>query len=641
VLMIAMSRLIGELAGIRHPLARFATAPDVAWSDLAGFGRTAGFHWSMLYWSAVAGVLLLVAIARWRGRRERVARVPAIALLAIAVAGGAFIAVNTNNLDLVAWRAKYEKNYKRFASMPQPRVIAVDAHFDLHPDDYRYRVRGRYVLRNDTGAPIDSVLVTTRRGVKPAIVAVSPPLAPGKAMTLNFELEHAAGALESADYSYVTSARALPFVGYVGALEIDDPRERRRRGLPPVKMRPEREIPVADWVTVDLTVSTSADHRVVAPGTLQREWEEGSRRHFRFRSGAPIPAQFGIGSARYAVTRGSYGRVAIELHHHPRHAVNVPRMLRAASESLRLFEESFGPYPHLHLRVAEVSMPNFSGFAQPGVVFLGETRAFLFDARDPRRLDITWRRVAHEIAHQWWGYTLIPADVPGAATLTESLTKYSEQLALEKEYGVEALRQLLAYDLDLYLSGRTGETGAEPPLARAGDQSYLYYRKGAIVMNGLKDLLGADKVNAALRNLLREHGGPSRRPTTAHLIEQLHAVAPPPDHALIDEWMNEVVLYDLKLDEATAIDLGKSVYAVTLTVTASKQRATGEALPMNETIAIAVGENVTKHALRSGTQQIRVTTVGKPVFATVDPNLTRVDRNRFDNTVSVNIQKRP
>jgi hypothetical protein len=192
------------------------------------------------------------------------------------------------------------------------------------------------------------------------------------------------------------------------------------------------------------------------------------------------------------------------------------------------------------------------------------------------------------VAHQWWGHQLVATHGPGATFLTESLTKYSEIVALEKAYGREHVRQLLTYELDLYLAGRTDQLGDEPPLVRADNQSYLYYRKGSLVLYALKDLLGEPAVNAALRNLLLEQSGPDRNPTTAHFMQHLHAVSPPEHHALIDQWMTDVVLYDFKLESASSRPLPNGRHEVKLRITAAKQRADDTPLPMNEMIDIGV-----------------------------------------------------
>jgi aminopeptidase N len=283
---------------------------------------------------------------------------------------------------------------------------------------------------------------------------------------------------------------------------------------------------------------------------------------------------------------------------------------------------------------------NYSGFALPGVIFLGENRGFLVDARDPRRLDLVHRRVAHEVAHQWWGYTLIPLNVPGATVITESLAKYAELIAIERTYGREHVRQSLTWELDRYLAERTGESGSEPPLARAGGQPYLYYRKGALVMYALKDLLGERAVSTALRNLLREHAGPHGRPTTAHLAQHLRANSPPEHHALIDEWLNDVVLYDLKLESATSRKRADGKYDVTIRVIAAKHRERDgkrEPLPFAETLELGLFAaddtplHVVKHPIRGGAQEITIIADQPPAFASVDPYVTRIDVNRFDN----------
>ena len=656
VLVVGISGVAGAAAGL-HPLVRFGGVTLLPWSEMNGFGRIAGFHWLTLYWSAAAGLVLLFAIAAWRGRRERVARVPALLFAAIAIAAGAFIFSKTRPFDVLASRAAYEKQYKPLATLPQPRVTRVKASIDLGTD--RHRIRGHYTLANETNQPIDRVLVALRRGVNGISVMLSDPhrvrydgrfntylftlerpLPPGARTGLEFFIEtrrdrFAFDPAFADNGAYVASSRTFPQLGYRTGYELDDPRERRRRGLPPSKPRPESEIPNAEWVGLDLSVKTAPDQIAVAPGTLVAQ----SPGFFHFRTDAPVPNQFAVSSARYAVTKETHRGVSIEIYRHPAHTFNVARMMRAASESLAYYTASFGPYPHRHLRLAEVAIPNFSAFAQPGLIFLGEKRAFLVDARDPRRLDLVYRRVAHELAHQWWGYTVVPADLPGATMLTESLTKYAELMVLGRAHGAEEVRQSLAYELDLYLSGRTTAAGAEPPLTRTGDEPWLYYRKGALVMNGLRDLLGEDALNGALRSFLHAQGGPDRKPSAAQLVEHLHAAAPR-HRALIDQWMNDVVLYDFRLHSATSRRRADGRYDVTLRITAAKTRGDDRPLPLQEDIAIGLfaGDetlHLAKHPLRHGTQELTITT-GRPArFASVDPYLTRIDRAPSDNGASV------
>ncbi|HYC58869.1 MAG TPA: M1 family aminopeptidase [Thermoanaerobaculia bacterium] len=683
VLLAAIVGLLGTFLGSVHPLLRFGWVPDVVYSDMNGFGRTAGFHWLIVYWGAFTALLLIVATVSWRGGRRRITpgvRGAAATTALVFLATGAFIFYNTNVLnawttadDVLAWRAGFERKYKSFAVKAQPRVDALTAIIDLDPQERRFRVRGSYVLRNDTSRAIDEVLVAIRRDaavgsitmpgarvIRDAefnqhVLRLERPLRPGATTTVQYDLTYAKPGFapdESSDPvivdngSYIMSYRAFPTIGYRASYEIQDPRERRRHGLPASgaaeasrEFLPHDEIESADWVRFDVTISTAADQIAIAPGRLVRDWMGNGRRSFHYRSDALIPNQFAISSGRFAVARETHHAVAIEIYHHPEHTQNVARMMRAAAETLAYCTDNFGPYPHPHLRLVEVpaQFRNFSGFAQPGVIFFGENRGFLIDARDPKRLDLVYRRVAHEVAHQWWGHQLVAADAPGGTMLTESLTKYAELMLLAKAYGAEQVRQSLTYELDLYLAGRTSQVGGEPPLAQSENQSYLYYRKGALVMYALKDLLGEANVNRALRELLREQGGPHRSPTTAHLLAHLRAVAPPAQHALIDQWLNDVVLYDFKLASAQSQRLPNGHYEITMRIDAAKS-AHDKTLPLRESIDVGIYAadetrlHLAKYPLHDGAQEIKVTVDREPLFAAVDPYISRIDRNRFDNT---------
>jgi len=695
VLLLAVVTHQGQGLGLAHPLWRFASSPGLGYSELTGFGRTGGFHWLMLYWAALAGFFLMLAIALWRHGagglrhlRPILRRTPgwgrtlAIALAAVFVSSGAFIFYNTNILnahesaaDVLAWKAEYEKTYKAFAAIPQPRVTAIRMDFDLFPEERRYRLHGEYTVVNVSAKPVEKILVAVRNEATvhsvaiPAakllsrdprfgqfVFALDKPLPPSGQTTVRMDVSFASPGFESGapDYtisengSFIMNHRSFPTIGYRPGYEIEDARERRRQGLPVSAASAERkewldheEIESIEWASFDIRVSTSDDQTVVAPGTLVGTSEQNGRRTFHFRSDAPMPNIFTVASARYAAKKETQDGVSIEVYHHPSHTQNVDRILRASKDALRYCTAAFGPYSERHLRIAEVSahFQGFSGMARPGVVFLGENRGFLIDARDPRRLDLVYRRVAHEVAHQWWGYQLIAADAPGATTLVETLTKYAELMILEKAYGRETVRESLTYELDLYLRGRTGDTGAEPPLARAGRQSYLYYRKGAIVMYALKDLIGEEPVNQALRNLIRDHGGPEGRPTTAHLLQQIRAVAPPEHHALIDEWFQDVVLYDMKMESATSRRLPGGRYEVKMRIRAAKHRE-DTPLPLRESLDVGVFSAegplaVARHAFRDGINDIIVIVDKEPLSAAVDPYVTRIDTNRFDNEARI------
>lgn len=681
VLVVLLVGMFGPALGLQHPLIRFGNAPEVAYSDMNGFGRPERFHWYVLYCSAFAGLLISCAVVLWRHgarayRRLLPIRKPAIALLAILIGSGAFIFYNTNVLaeyrtsnDVSAWRADYERRYKALANQATPRIAAVQGTVDLEPESRDYRVRGQYTLVNESSSPISTYSLTVRREASPAIVTsrdavrvdrdarfnqytvvLREPLQPGARTAVQFDLHYQQAGFVDEDAeqtivengSFLMNHRSFPSMGYRTSYEIEDARERQKQGLPPRRASEEAreyllhsELAFGEWVDFDLTVSTAADQTAIAPGKLVRSWKERGRSFVHYRSDAPIPNQFAIGSGRYAVTREKHHGVEIEIYHHAAHAQNVARIMRAAAESLRYCIDQFGPYPQDHLRIVEVPsvFTRFAGFAEPGLIFLGETRGFLTDARNAEHLDLVYRRVAHEVAHQWWGHNLIAKPGPGATVIVETLTKYVETMALEKAYGREQVRRLLTYELDLYLSGRTGQFGAEPPLAKSDRQSYLYYRKGALVMYALKDLLSEANVNLALRNLLRERGGANGDATTVDLLRHLNAVATPEQRVAIHRWMNEVVLYDFRMASAQSRKLPDGRYEVQLVIDAD--------MPAPEEIEIGVFDadsaplHLAKNRLHKGTQNLTFIVDREPESAAVDPYILRIDSNRFDNLTEI------
>ncbi|HEX8472775.1 MAG TPA: hypothetical protein VF666_01960 [Pyrinomonadaceae bacterium] len=92
----------------------------------------------------------------------------------------------------------------------------------------------------------------------------------------------------------------------------------------------------------------------------------------------------------------------------------------------------------------------------------------------------------------------------------------------------------------------------EPPLMRVVDLEHVYYSKGAIVIDAMRDLIGEDTLNRTLRRLLREHGAASPPATTPDLLAALRAEAAPEYYALIEEWVGEVSFLDLRVEAASA-----------------------------------------------------------------------------------------
>jgi len=708
-LLLALVARRGEMLGLEHPMLRFGFAPPTPHSEMDGFGPAARtFAAFMLYWGAAAALLACVSWGVWRrgvderGALARLASLPrswgrpgtrfAVACAALFVAVGAGLYWQTNVAHAwegsdarETWRADYEHAYRRLHGRPQPSVVAVRTAVDYFPSERRAEIAGSYVLENRTGRPIDTLWAVVPRDVALAeltvagtrlvrhdarfgvhVLAFASPLPPGGRAELGFRISVDRGGVRAAglDYdvtgngSFLTSGDAFPTFGYHPSYELGDPRARREHGLAAAPTGPlplpatdsaraavHRAGPEPAWLTLDVTLSTSNDQTALGPGRLVRSWEAGGRRYFHYLMDRPVTPRFGLLSARYAVRRVRHGGVDVEVWHDPRHAANVQRILDAATRTLDLLGARYGAYPHDVLRIAEVpAWSNFGAFALPGMVFFPESRGFLSDPRDSE-VDLVTRRVAHEVAHQWWGHRLDPADVPGGTTLVETLAKHSEQIVVESMHGAGALPPMLAFDEDRYLAGSAQEPDSEPTLLETRGQAYLYYGKGAVAMHALRDLLGAASVDRALARLISEYGGPAGAATSLDLRDLLLAeAAAARDSALVDEWLGDRVVYDLRVDSAAAAPLAGGRFRLTTRIGVAKlaRRSAGEEPRSADgemlDVAVWVGDALSgqllhdaKHPVAEGRIDLVLDLPARPERVVVDPYVRRIDRDRTNN----------
>jgi ABC-2 type transport system permease protein len=589
-----------------HNLLFFSSTPETVYSDMNGYGHTvAAWLWYALFWG-LAAVLLAIASTLFRVRgvetgprpRLRLARLRATRPLAVAAGTAAVLVLATggfilhNTVGLNDWtrpkeaqrlQARYELLYKRFETLPMPRISSVELHADIRPRSRSLRLRGAYSLVNRTGAPLSRVHVDLPNDLRifrlalsaPAAVEIADtalgyhgwvlerPLAPGDSLVLHFDLAHLTrGFADEPSFRPVVhngtffDSGVLPGIGYNPAGEVLDERARPRLGLP---SRP-RAAAIddsaalarnfvsrdADRIRFRATVSTDIDQTALAPGRLARTWTEGGRRHFRYEMDVPMLHFYAVLSARYRVRRGSWEGVAIEVFHHPGHEYNLDRMIGAAGKALAYMSREFGPYPLGHVRIAE--FPRYADFAQSfaGTIPYSEGIGFIAQVREGD-VDYPFFVTAHEVAHQWWGHQVVPADVQGAAMLSETLAEYSALMVMEEEYGRERIGRFLRFELDQYLKGRTAERRGEMPLALVENQQYIHYNKGALAMYALRDYVGEEAVNGALRAFLaevRDAAGPY--PTSRDLLDHLYAATPDSLHGLVVDLFETVTLWDLR-----------------------------------------------------------------------------------------------
>ena len=716
MIILMISQIVMGVLKLQHNLYNFGGQPAIQYSDMNGYGHFfAGWGWFGLYWSLFTVALLIAAQAFWVrglsyewGRRVRLAgrRLAgpsgvALACCLVAFAGtGVWIFHNTNTLNRymasdtsMDLQADYEKKYRQYKGLPQPKVTDIRAAVDIYPEQRRVFVKGNYVIKNKTGQALDTLRLQQNPDVETAwtnmpahqlvlddkitgfrILKLATPLAAGASLSLDFTVDvrrpgfSNSGAPDTINLNgtFFNNAEFLPNFGYQPRVELTDRNERRKRGLG----EPERMAKLedqaahantvfgdsADWVSFETTVSTTADQIALAPGYLQKTWEENGRRYFTYKMDQKMMPFFAYLSAKWEVRKGAWKGMPIEVYYDKKHPYNVDRMIASSQKSLDYLSSQFTPYQHKQFRIME--FPNYARFAQAfaNTIPFSESIGFIADLRDKEDIDYVFYVTAHEMAHQWWGHQVVGANVQGATMLIESLAQYSALMIMEKEYGRDKLRRFLRYELDRYLSGRGGEVLEEQPLYRVENQDYIHYRKGSLVFYRLRDEIGEEPLNRALKKFLVDKGYQEAPFTdSAELLRYIRAEAPADKQALITDLFEKIVFYDNRVTEATAKKRADGQWDVTMKLHLAKLEADGKGKESkrayDEPVEIGIfarapgakegAERVLyigKRKLDGATPTVTITVKEQPFDVGVDPYNKMIDRVSRDNRKEVSVQ---
>lgn len=708
-------RIFMNNLGYTNMLYNYGGGPAEPLSDMNGTGGFwVGAAIARVYWACFAVVLLVLAHWAWprgtvvavlprlKAMTRRATPVSAgLALAASAGMAGTGVVIHENIKVLNTYEtadeaeansAEYERRFLKYATLAQPAVTDVEFDVRIDPAERRMDVTGHYLLRNDTGRPISDVHVRqaddavrfTRLDLAGARLAshdepygyrifrFDTPLAPGATTRLDFtsqvwrrgfaNREPATDLVENG--TFVNNSTFAPIIGMDQRGLLEDRTARRRQGLPAELRMAKLEDTAAqgqnyihaDWVNSRITVTTRADQVPIAPGNKISDTVKDGRRTAVFQSPAPILNFFSVQSARYAVAEDRLGDVRLEVYHDPRHAWNVPGMLRAMKTSLAYYQRNFGPYQFGYARIIE--FPGYNSFAQAfaGTMPYSESIGFAADVSDPETIDYVAYVTAHELGHQYWAHQIVGGDMQGSTLLSETLSQYSALMVMKQLYGEDKIRRFLKFELDSYLAGRQADLLDEQPLIRVENQQHIHYNKGSLAMYLLQHRLGEDAVNRALARLIvRFKFKPAPYPRSLDLIAELRKEAKTPEEqALITDLFEAITLYDLKATAAETKQLPDRTWRTRITIEAAKFTADGKGkeTPARLAESIEVGVfterpgggafdkadvlSMKRMRVRGGKQVIEVITRGrKPTFAGIDPYNFYIDRDSNDNVVPV------
>ena len=711
-----------EYFDVEHVLLNFDSGSLAIFSDMNKFGDSAiKLAWLKSYWIAFSTILFIAAIIlsvrgsedklnlRWKTGRYRITRTlvtTGIAMAVIFISTGAVIYYNTNVLNKFTnskegekLLATYEKTFKKFENLPQPKITDVNLEVDLRPEGQDFSAKGYYILKNKTAGPISDVHVQiypdddmNLRSIQFSggysekvkfdtqfryhIYHLNKPLQPGDSLKMDFALDYETkGFINGNSGNQVIfngtfiDNQFFPKIGYADYMELGDddkrkkqdlkPKERLRPATDPVAVKQGSVAKDADLIRFAMTVSTAPDQIALAPGYLQKSWKQKDdqgteRQYFQYKMDAPMLNFYSVVSARYAVKKEKYKGINLEIYYHAGHELNLNRMMLGMKAALDYYQTNYGPYQSKQIRIMEY--PRYRTYAQSfaNTVPFSEGIGFILNIDDKKDIDLPFYVTAHEVAHQWWAHQVNEAKVQGGTMLSESLAEYSALMVMGKVYEKEKMQKFLANELNDYLSGRSAERKKEQPLNKVENQQYIHYNKGAHVLYALQDQIGEATLNKALKTYLEKWNIKNldkngRYPVTSDLIAEIRAVTPDTLQYLVTDYFETITLFDNRVEKAVSKKEGKQ-YAVTIDYAARKLRADSlgneKPVKLNDWVWVGVygkGKDEKEDKLiyyqrQKLTQEkgsFLVKVSEKPTKAGIDPLNILIDRHVKDNVKDI------
>jgi ABC-2 type transport system permease protein len=710
VAFIILNSFLWDVFQVDSNMVKFGKTPYVLYSDMNGFGPfVKPVFWFNVYWLLASTIITFVIYAFYtRGRelkfqsrlkeaRKRLVanRLPFFTLIIFFIFCASFVYYNTKVLNSYISgeeyenkQEQYERLYKKYEDLPQPRIVKASYTIDLMPYERCMTAVAHLTLKNKTRKAIHEIHFSMPSSIDSVMISISDAKQKLRDNHLNYRIYTLGSVLQPGDSlnmtvtsvvqqegfenevsftsltqngTFFNNVDIVPTIGYNSSFELSDKNERRKRGLPKaLRSNPLNEFDTltrlsnyvtgdADWVDVETVISTAEDQIAVAPGSLVKSWKENGKAHYHYKLDKASLNFYSFISARYEVERKKFNGIDLEVYYLKEHAFNVPNMLSALEKSLGYYTANFGPYFHRQARIIE--FPRYSSFAQafPGTMPYSEGIGFILDLRDVSTKDIdqVFYVVAHEMGHQYWAHQLCGAAMQGSEWMSEGFAQYSALMVMENEYGKDKMNKFLKYEMNGYLSGRSMEFEAERPIYKTEGQAYIHYQKASVAMYYLKEVIGEEKVNEAMRMLLDTFA--YKEPpyaTSLHALRAFRAVTPDSLQYVITDLFENITLFSNRVESASYKQVADG-YEVKINTVCEKYLADSlgkeTAIPVNDYLDVAVfGESVENSEAGKPLVIKRVKVNArenafvfklkdKPVKAGIDPYNYLIDRIPDDN----------
>ncbi len=285
----------------------------------------------------------------------------------------------------------------------------------------------------------------------------------------------------------------------------------------------------------DLKINFNSGYEVIANGELKgkvavndsiTQWQFGMLKPMSSYLVAVVAGKF------HQQDLESASGIPISLYYQPEDGDKVEPTYRYSKEIFDFFEAEIGyPYPWQNYKQIPVQDFLYSGMENTGTTFF--SNSLMVDSIAFN--DINYVNVnAHELAHQWFG-DLITETNGQHHWLHEGFSTYYAMLA-EKELFGEDYYYWKLYESAEQLKELSDKGKGESLLAK-NSSSLTYYQKGAWALHILREKVGDDAFELAIKNYIEKYA--FKNVTTKDFIDEVERTSDQDLSGFVDDWLKQ------------------------------------------------------------------------------------------------------
>ena len=273
-------------------------------------------------------------------------------------------------------------------------------------------------------------------------------------------------------------------------------------------------------------------------GQTVRRWQEGELECAEFREEKPIE-RIAILAGRYTTTSEERNGVTVRV---SAYAIAKPKgvkkLMDLAFGFMEFYRPYLGDYPFKELNIIEINSYGF-GQAPPGIIFITK-EAFNPMLEETSRLfsDGINSRVAHELAHAWWGH-VAKLNWPEDQWLSESVAQYYAAYAMQQLGGerwfTQAKNEWKTWAAFLKDQGTVYSANYLSGDEAGDDRAGLLYGKGAMMLHALRQEIGDQAFFTILKSFVKSFY--FKPATTRNFIDLTNFVTKKDNTAWFDRYL--------------------------------------------------------------------------------------------------------